>query len=170
VSAGELVPCSIPALEEGILERLKATVTGLEVDAYPADPKGYVLRHQRGAVLVCYQGADYGEPATMGATVQARKLSFGVFVLVRQLRGHEGVYVVLEAVRVALAGYRVPGFKPLVPTRERVVGQSDGVWRFVTMFTAETVAVHETEEAAGALLRRLLIVSENNVSEVVSNG
>lgn len=159
---------TIPALEQGITGRLRTRVSAVAVDPYPGDPLTYRLMHPVGALLVCYQGGDYGDPAGLGVVAQDRTLAFVVFVVARELTGHAGAYVWLEAARLALTGYEVPGFAPLIPRRERYVGQKDGVWVYGFTVSAETEAVQETDEEAGALLRRLTLASNYTTTEIVS--
>lgn len=159
-------PTTIPALEEGITARLKAKVANLAIEAYPDKPEQYRLTHQRGALLVAYRGARYTDPEDVGEVVQLREMFFDVHVLARSLNGHGGVYVHLEAARLALTGFRVPGFRKLTPRRETFLGHKEGVWMFALTLSAATIAAELDETTAGALLTQLTLASDYTTSKV----
>lgn len=161
-----LVETTITALEQGIVSRLQAKVQGVAIEAFPDDPARYRLVHQVGALLVCYRGADYGGLMAADAVVQERTLLFDVHVLTRQLSGHRGAYVYLEAARLALAGHRVPAFRPLVPRREAFLGHREGVWTFAFTVAASTLATELGDDAVGVMLQRLTTASDYTTSEV----
>lgn len=138
---------TIMALEQGIVERLRAYITQLAIESFPDDPGAYRLRHQRGALLVGYRGADYGGRLDVELVDQERTLSFDIVVLARGLGSHGGAYEHIEAARFALAGYAVPGFDPIVCRRERFLGHADGVWTFALTVAARTIAT-EIDDAA----------------------
>lgn len=132
---------TIRALEEGIVARLDEELSGLAIEALPDDPQAYRLRHQRGALLVGYRGAEYTEDLSLDEDVaQRRTLHFDVLVLARALHNHAGAYAHLEAVRAVLVGYAVEGFDQLVARGEQFLGHSDGVWTFSLTLAARSFA------------------------------
>lgn len=150
-------PKTIMALEQGILERLRDLIDKVAIEPFPDDPKNYKLRHQRGVLLVGYRGADFGAELDVELVDQERTLAFDVVVLARGLGSHSdsGAYRHIEATRVALAGYVVPGFDPLVPRRERFLGHTDGVWSYAITFTARMIAVEIDDAELGDVIRDL---------------
>jgi hypothetical protein len=159
-------PTTISALEQGITARLQARVQGVAIEAYPDKPESYRLVHQVGALLVCYRGARYTDPEDVGEVVQVRDMWFDVHVLARSLSGHQGAYVHLEAGRLALTGFRVPGFRKLTPRREAFLGHKEGVWMFALTLSAATIAAELDETTAGALLQRLTLAGDFATSEI----
>jgi phage gp36-like protein len=141
-------PTRIQDLEAGMVARLREKVASVEVTAHPDKPDSYRLLHQVGALLVSYRGSVYSEPESEDEVIQERELHFDVDVLARGLSGHAGSYVFLEAVRDALAGHQVPGFRKLRPIRERFLGYGEGVWIFAVTFAAFTVAAEMEEGEA----------------------
>lgn len=159
---------TITACEQGIVARLQTKVQGVAIEPFPDQPEHYRLVHQRGALLVCYRGAEYGELKDVGDVVQERRLLFDVHVLTRQLSGHQGSYIYLEAARQTLTGTRLPGFKKIVPRRETFIGHKDGVWTFALTVSAATIATELDEETVDAMLKRLTVAGEYTTSEVTS--
>ncbi|WP_051340945.1 Gp37 family protein [Azospirillum halopraeferens] len=147
----------IPDLETAIVERLGGAVPGIRVEAFPEDPASYALKHPRGAVLVGYGRSTYGKPEALGVIAQERRLEFDITVLARNLRQHDGAYAHLEAVRVALTGWRPPGARKLYPLRDRFLGVSNGVWRYVITIATSAVALETAETEQAALLRQITL-------------
>lgn len=133
-------PTKVVDLEDGVLARLRAKVSGVEVESYPDRPDTYRLKHQVGALLVAYRGAQYTMPEAVAEVIQERECSIDVVVVTRSLSGHRGSYHYLEAARLALAGHQVPGFRKLVPRSEQFVGYAEGTWTFAITLSAATVA------------------------------
>lgn len=164
----EPVANGIPQLDKAICDRLKVRIPGLAVESFPDNPETFRLMHAAGALLVQYVGGDYEEDDDLSHVGQARELRFNVHVLARSLAGHQGAYVHLEAVRLALGGYRVPAFKKLRLQRERFVSRKEGVWIYATTVRTRTLAVELDPESADVFLQQATITSnftdENEVS------
>jgi hypothetical protein len=142
----------ISTIELALVARLAAQIDTVEVVHFPDAPRAYRLTHRIGAALVRYEGADYGPLHDTAAIVQERTLRFEVAVLVRDLGwsyGGEadgtspGGYALLECVRAALTGFRVPGFSKVYPLHERFLerDKQGGVWIFTISFALKTMAV-----------------------------
>lgn len=146
---------TILAIETAIVARLAAALTGLRVEAFPDSPDTYRLQHPRGAVLVGYGRSDYGRPLATGPIVQDRRLEFDITVLARHLRDHGGAYGVLDAVRIALTGFRPAGATGLQPVRDRFLAVRDGVWRYAITLATTMPALETADEEQGPLLRQV---------------
>ena len=147
-------PLDIATLEAAIVTQLAGALGNLiEVAHYPNNPDTYRLTHRIGAALVQYVAAEYGPPEDVALVAQQRTLEFAVVVMMRDLGWayggppggtSPGAYQMLEAVRVALAGYRLApdlAATKLTPVRERFVKRQDGIWHYAIHFTTRTVAV-----------------------------
>lgn len=163
-----IAPTSIIALEAAIVARLTAKMqAGLAVQGFPDEGDAYRLVNQVGAALVGYRGARYTDPEDAGEVVQERDLWFDIHLLFRQLNGHEGSYVHLEAARLALVGFKVPGFRKMVLRREAFVAHKAGVWAFALTVSAVTVSAEPDEAAvSGVPITRLTIESPYTISEI----
>jgi len=142
----------IETIETTVVNRLSAQITGIEVAHFPDQPEAYRMTHRVGAALVRYEGAEYGKLIDTAAIVQERTLKFEVTVLMRDLGwsfggppsgGTPGAYALIEAVRAALTGFRVPGCEKTYPLRERFLkrDKQGGVWIYTITFALRTIAV-----------------------------
>lgn len=161
-----VTPVGISELEAAVLARLQAKIANYAIEPYPDKPETYKLKHQRGAFLVSYRGADYEEPDDTGDIAQTRRMLVDVTIECRQLSGHDGAYTMLELARIALTGFRVAGFTKLALVRERFLARGEGVWLFAITFATSTVAVEAPDDVVDVLLERLTIESEFTTSEV----
>lgn len=135
----------IGEIEKAIIERLKAKIDNVQIEGFPEKGTEYPLLHHKGAILVVYAGANYSEPKTIEAVVQERKMQFDLYVLLRNLRFHEGAYEMLEKVRLALTGFRPKGASKMYPVREAFVDYENGIWYYVISFVVNVPAIEELE-------------------------
>lgn len=131
------------ALEFAVIARLQVRIPELAVDAFPDNPEKYRLNHPIGALLVRYNGSKYGGVSDTDAVLQERTMVVEVTLVFRSLNGKDGVYAYLEAVRRALAGYRIPAFSKLKPVRDEFVSQGGGEWRYAIDFVTKTAVIEE---------------------------
>ena len=145
----------IATVEAAIVEQLRAAISVIEVVHFPDRPEAYRLTHRIGAALVSYRGATYGELIDSAVVAQPRRFEFEVRLLARDLGwgyggaasgAGPGAYALLEAIRIALTGFRVPGCRKLFPLKERFVDRDaqGGVWIYAISFAVETLAIEAT--------------------------
>jgi hypothetical protein len=142
----------IATIQGAIVAQLQSAVSGIEIAHYPDRPESYRMTHRVGAALVMYKGAQYGDQLDTAAIIQQRRLEFEVTVMMRDLGWSygggadgpsPGAYAILESIRAALTGFRVPGCRKMYPVRERFVerDRQGGVWIYAIAFGLATVAV-----------------------------
>jgi Gp37 protein len=145
-------PLDIGTIEAAIVSRLNAQITMVEIAHFPDKPEAYRMTHRIGAALIRYEGAEYGEVIDSGAIVQERTLKFEVTLMMRDLGwsvggppggGDPGAYAMIESIRGALTGFRVPGCDKTYPLRERFIkrDKQGGVWIYAISFGMRTAAV-----------------------------
>jgi hypothetical protein len=152
-------PIDIATIETAIVARLTAMVSSIEIVHFPDNPKSYRLTHRIGAALVVYRGSEYGSVEDTGSIIQERRMEFDITVLVRDLgwsvggppgATSPGAYAILEAIRAALTGYRIPGARKIYLVREKFVERDadGGVWIYLISVALITIAVEpsSTEE------------------------
>ncbi|MBF0481271.1 MAG: hypothetical protein HQK81_06145 [Desulfovibrionaceae bacterium] len=143
----------IEALENAIVERLKAAFPGLDVKPFPDKAAEFRLTHAAGALLVHYRHGKYSQPQVTAAIVQKRRMEFEISIYVRSLRSHLGAYSVLEGVRAALTGFNPEGVM-LFPVDEQFQEFANSVWIYTMGFGGDAPAVAtwspELAEIAGA--------------------
>lgn len=145
-------PLDIATIESAIAAQMRAKITDVEVVQFPDKPSAYRLTHRIGAALVAWRGATYGSLNDTAAIVQARRLEFEIALVVRDLGWSfgadpsgpsPGAYTLLEAVRSALTGFRVPGCRKMYPLRESFLGRDPqgGAWMWSSMYALDTMAL-----------------------------
>jgi Gp37 protein len=145
-------PLDIGTIEAAIVNQLNSQITEIEVVHFPDTPEAYRMTHRIGAALVRYDGGEYGKSIDTAAIVQERTLKFEITVMMRDLGWNvggpsggatPGAYSMMEAVRVALTGFRVPGCDKAYPLRERFIkrDKQGGVWIYAISFELRTAAV-----------------------------
>ena len=123
-------------------------INSIEIAHYPDRPETWRLTHRVGAALVMYKGAQYGELLDTAAIIQERKLEFEIAVMMRDLGWavggdpsgpSPGAYAIIEAIRTALTGYRIPGCRKMYPVREKFVkrDKQGGVWTYASTFRTQ---------------------------------
>jgi hypothetical protein len=145
-------PLDIATIESAIVAQLRAQISTIEVAQFPDKPSAYRLTHRIGAGLVAWRGATYGSLNDTAAVVQVRRLEFEVALVVRDLGWSfgadpsgpsPGAYALLEAIRAALTGFRVPGCRKMYPLREQFLGRDaqGGAWMWSSLYALDTMAL-----------------------------
>ncbi len=145
-------PLDIGTIETAIVNQLSTQISVIEIAHFPDKPEAYRMTHRIGAALIRYEGAEYGSVIDSAAIVQERTLKFEVTVMMRDLGWSvggpaggtdPGAYAMIESVRSALTGFRVPGCDKTYPLRERFIkrDKQGGVWIYAISFAMRTTAV-----------------------------
>jgi len=156
----------ITEIEDAIVSRLKAKIPDLLVESFPAKPSEFRLLHSKGAILVRYRGARYSAPETIGAVVQDRTMEFDVVIVTRNLRDHSGAYGYLDAVRLAMTGFQVPGCGKCYLTREEFIDETDGIWQHGVTVTMSAPNIEAADDELLPLLARVTLSDEHGTVEV----
>ncbi|MBS1186687.1 MAG: hypothetical protein H6R04_705 [Burkholderiaceae bacterium] len=137
---------------EAVVQRLKAKFPALAVEYFPDKPDEYRLNHPKGALLVSYSGGKFGESIDVTYIAQPRDVEITITVVMRQLNGRGGAVDVLDLVRTALLGFRMPDCRKMRATDEKFLGETAGLWQYVVDFSAEAMLVEDAEGDGGPLL------------------
>ncbi len=131
-------------IEEAILGRLKSEAADFPSRIFPNNPKtAGMMSVADGEYLLRYEGSRYAlaVPLKDGGMKQDRTSIWAVTARNRCLtpdRNNPGVYTMLEASRVALVGWTVPGVPDA--TKMQVVQDGfteevEGIWEYTTLFS-----------------------------------
>jgi hypothetical protein len=130
---------TLPILD-AVIAQLELRMPDFAVEYFPDNPVAYRLNNPTGALLVSYAGSAFQVQPGSGQNAvslpsagrpQSRLMGIVVTVVLRQLNGREGAIGVLDDVRDALRGFKPPGCRSgVVFTRERFLGQVDGLWQY----------------------------------------
>jgi hypothetical protein len=170
-------PLDIGTIEAAIVNQLNTQITEIEVAHFPDAPEAYRMTHRIGAALVRYEGGEYGKLIDSAAIVQERTLKFEVTVMMRDLGWNvggpssgatPGAYAVMEAVRLALTGYQVPGCSKAYPMRERFVkrDKQGGVWIYAISFALKTASVEASAPDNYPLLLKATALEQGGITAV----
>jgi hypothetical protein len=118
-------------LAERLAGLLPADAQPTAIEAMPDDVDRYQLAGAS-AVLVQYGGSEYGPPVSEDVITQDRTQRWRVVVLANSsyARGRASAEQLLEACRLALAGWALPGQRPFVPLEDGPDAEQDGVWAY----------------------------------------
>ncbi|KGF30492.1 Gp37 family protein [Oligella urethralis] len=134
-------------LIESIRDRLRKSIANMAVELFPEKPDEYRLNHPNGAILVSYRSSKFEETNDITYVVQPRRVVFTVSVLRRQLNGNTGILDVLDAVRLALTGFKGPNCRrKFYVLQEIYLGETAGIWQYSIDFATEMMQVEEAEE------------------------
>jgi len=150
-------PLDIATVESAVAAQLSAQITAIEIVQFPDKPAAYRLTHRIGAALVAWRATTYGALIDTAAVVQVRRLEFEVTLLVRDLGWsfggdpsgpNPGAYALLEAIRAALTGWRLPGCRKMFPLREQFLGRDPqgGLWTWSALYALETMALEASTQ------------------------
>jgi len=136
-------------------DRLKSQVPGVAVELYPDNPATWRMNHPRAALLVDYRGSKYADVLDTGIVAQERTVSIGISVVARTLHDAYGALALVDAVRLALLGQRLPDCRKLALDAERFVSQEAGIWIYELTFAAESLVVEDADGDTGPALTRV---------------
>lgn len=162
VTHSPALPIDIASIQANLISYLQSLqVAGnplqqIEIAPFPDRPRGYRMTHRVGAVLLMYRGSSYGdEKLNARYVVQERKLEFEATVLMRDLGWayggapsgtSPGAYAIVEALRAALTGYRVPGCGKAYISRDGYQDHDDdGVWIYSLRFVVPSMSVENAQ-------------------------
>jgi len=161
---------TIENFENSIIERLKSKITDVEIKEFPDDIKKFRgLTHPKGMIMVRFWGSEYSKVQATDVVVQDKTIQFMIITTLRNLRSHLGVYAYLDAIRIALTGYKMNGCSKMIPVDEKFIDEQDGVWIFGSLFEFKTKAIEVVEDEQLPLLTKLTFGDEYGNAEVLKN-
>lgn len=158
---------TIAEVETAIIGKLRSGIEDVAVEPFPDKPSEYALIHPKGALLVSFSGSTFSDPKPTEVIVQDRRMEFDVTVATKNLRTHTGAYALLEAARVTLTGYQIPGASKIYPRREGFISEKSGTWQYGIRFALTTPAMEMDEDEQLVLLKQITAVSAYGDTEVI---
>lgn len=136
----------IETIENQIVEKLKSKITDLYIASFPDKPQEYTFTHPKGAVLVHYQGGNYGNSQSLDVISQQKKMEFALTLITRHLKTNDGAYSLLERVKQILTGFKIDGCSKMYPTKEGFLVENNGIWQYSINFEFTTPSIESEEE------------------------
>lgn len=140
---------------ESVRQRLQKALPDVAVELFPDKPEGYRFMHPKGAVLVAFQTSRFKKLEDIGFVVQERQLVLYFTVFSRSLHGESGGLYLLDALRLALAGFSPADGSPCHLLDDGFLNESSGTWQHYLRAQTETTQVQATEEEDLAKFIRL---------------
>ncbi|MFJ4141422.1 Gp37 family protein [Pseudomonas sp. NPDC089734] len=134
-----------------IVDRL-ATGFGKElmVELFPESPGVYRMNHPRGAVLVAFGKSTFDESEAFDSMFQARKITFRLTLVFRQLNGKDGAISYLDRIRARLTGWKAPHCDIACrAVAEAFIGQSQGLWQYSLDISTRSTQIQTMEPESG---------------------
>ena len=129
---------NIKEIETSIIEQLKTSFPEVLVQGFPDKPSEFNLLHPIGAILVHYQGSIYTNTEALGFVTQENKKEFGITIITRNLRTHNGAYEYIDKVKSAISGFKIDECTSLIPTKDYFISENKGIWQYGINFTLKT--------------------------------
>lgn len=157
--------------EAAIIERLRQKIPNVAVEGF-ADIsherqldriRDHIATRSMATFLVVYRGSEFAKPEPTDIVVQDETAMFDVLVVGKNLRKHGAMYDWLNAIRLALIGYRMPGCTRVYAVEAGLVQEEDGTWYYRIMFALHQPVVELDDEEAQVLLKR--ITTTDNLGE-----
>ena len=126
-----------------VRDYLAAELPAYTVELFPDDPAGYRFMAPLGAVLVGYQGSKFARPDGLGLIGQQRDVTLALTVFGRGLN-HDGAALdLLDALRLAITGYRPPDCLPCHLISEQFLAEDGGAWQYQLLVQTETQQIEQ---------------------------
>lgn len=132
---------NIRDIENSIISELKKEFKELLVQGFPDKPSEFILLHPIAALLVHYQGSNYGNSYSIGCVNQENRKEFSVTVVTRNLRSNEGAYELIDRIKLLLTGFRPEGCSQMQPVKDYFISENGGIWQYGIDFRVTTVNI-----------------------------
>ncbi|MBR1681517.1 hypothetical protein IJ707_06995, partial [bacterium] len=74
----------------------------------------------------------------LGFVTQENRKEFGITVITRNLRSHNGAYDYIDKVKSAISGFKIDECTSLIPTKDYFISENKGIWQYGVNFTLKT--------------------------------
>ena len=137
----DTVTFDIAAVEDAIVERLAERLPDLRVMPFPGQNTDIarIGPLQKGVILAAYAGTSRAAPRPMDSILQQATVSYGLTLMLKDLRDHAGAYATIGRVLDALSGFCAIDDRPLFCTEDRFLTVTpEGIWIWLMSFSFVT--------------------------------
>ena len=153
--------------EADLLTRLTTKLTAAGVDAnilaMPETDRGFEVSIKKPRITVVFLGAEAGNVQGINGAgfAQDETFSFEIQIKSVNLRGANGIYSLLEIVRVAVMGYRLPNSHTGLTLKNVMLTERDaGIWAYSIFFDAGFIAASEPDASTDVLISQITTLLE----------
>jgi hypothetical protein len=152
--------------EQAIVNQLKPLEKlGITIAPIPDTVAELSRPMTRGYVMIHYDRSTIGEPDRMGVVTQSEDLIFMITLTLRNLRSHQGAYLILSLMTLLLTGLRPPDsagagyWKSKKFTR---IERKEKLWEYTTEFVVPMRIVEWQPEEIQTLLEKITFLKPND--------
>lgn len=153
---------TLPILEE-LRQRIFDQTSLFSVELFPDNPEDYRLNAEDGAILIQYLGSEFASSDSTSIVQQRRTLDIAITVLARSQHNEYGALQVLDAVRLAVMGFRPQQCSPIYFVKEEWLGSESGIWQYQLIIRtySHEVQVYEKQD----LSKFVSAIKRRNIKE-----
>ncbi len=137
---------NIETIENKITDKLKSKLPDLLIESFPEKPQEFVFTHPKSAILIHYQGGNYGNLQSLNVIVQNKKMEFALTIITRNLRTNSGAYTLLEKIKSILTGFKIDGCSKMYPVKEDFLFENNGIWQYAINFELTTPSIESEDK------------------------
>lgn len=144
--------------EKDIALKLKPLTLGGNVVVSPIPENIEDLKKviKKPLIWVAYNGTTYKFPNSTSSASSNATLNFEVVIQSAFLRGAQGCYTLMEAVKLSLVGFIPSGLQMLYLTDEELLKLDDrGVWNFRQLYSCQTLQVQASGNTLDTILSQI---------------
>lgn len=138
---GQILLSATKPILDSILAHLQATLPKYAVQLFPDHPAQYRFVHPLGAVLIGYQSSEFKDLRDVDLIAQERCMVLHFTVFGRGLHGDGAALDLLDALRLAIVGFRPVNAEPIHLLGERFLSETAGAWQYELRAQTETMQI-----------------------------
>lgn len=135
---------TLPILES-IRKRIEDKTEEFSIELFPDDLEHYNLTDEFGAVLVQYAGSKFESIDSVDIIQQRRVVTVALTVIARNQHNDLGALAMLDAIRLAIVGFKPTNCTACSLLSESFEGEDAGLWQYQLLVQTETWQIEESE-------------------------
>jgi hypothetical protein len=153
------------AVIAAVIARLTAAIDGAKVEPWPDEPEKYRPQARVPILLVTLTEWLFTKPEGSSSDRVTRTYQLGVLVLTNSLKPGQGGPSLIDAVAIALGGWRPSGSGPIQLEAAQMIDRKDGLHRYVVRgTTSHPFPVGSDEDLSNPLIT---VIVEGDAEQVI---
>lgn len=117
----------------------------------------------KAGVTIIYAGSEYGLPNSTNQVRQEEKIFIQIYIESTFLRGPQGIYNLLSAVKDAIIGFAPPFCTRFQVVKHHTIGgddamKKDNMWCYSVIFQSTGIAVENFIEDTSVILKKITLI------------
>lgn len=143
-----------------LIVRLTGALPACDVLHFAGAATSYAPLSATGTVLLAYQGSLFSATADCNYLVQSRTMRFAISVLSPHSQGSAAALTLLDRVRQATLGLRLPDCQQTRAVREEYLGETQAHWVYRLELEADSLWMEDREAEHGPSLVNVQYVAD----------